>query len=243
MTKCPVFAICAGVSLVQPVPAAVIDLFSAPQDPVSVVLPNPGSPPASSSSSMSDPGILGLERDIIVNVNVAGGFQSGISASVSNGSLLYSTTGSFGASGSAQIQWDGVDGSAALNPVGLGGIDLTSGSQTAFRLVVQSTIAGANLGLTVYSDAIRASSITFQTGMVLASQDFFLRYSDFTPVLGTGADFSNVGAVTFTRFYGAADPVRFDGLETVTMVPEPSVVSFGALVAALGLVRRRRRCE
>ena len=74
--------------------------------------------------------------------------------------------------------------------------------------------------------------------MVLGSQDFSLWYSDFTPILGTGADFSNVGAITFTRFYGAANPVRFDGLETA-IVPEPSVLSFGALMAALGLVRRR----
>ncbi|MDR3402202.1 MAG: autotransporter domain-containing protein [Chthoniobacter sp.] len=172
-----------------------IDSFSTNQSALTLTYPPAGT---SASSSASGAGILGGERDI--QINLTGGVIAGntMSAVVSSGFFSYSQDATI--TGNAVIQWDGVDGSPTLNPTGLGGIDLTGGGlQNKFQLGVFFDDLPVNVTLTVYTDAGNASSVTTTLpGLIFSSTDFTFNYSSFTTLLGAGANFANVGAITLT---------------------------------------------
>lgn len=95
--------------------------------------------------------------------------------------------------------WDGMDGAAdTLDATGLGGIDLTLSDDPlvpngAFELFVDPD-QDSEITIQVYTDAGNMSEFSFQpvedVGAVYQQP-----YASFSPVLGGGADFSNVGAI------------------------------------------------
>jgi uncharacterized repeat protein (TIGR01451 family) len=202
--------------LAAPTPAAAqsvtIDTFATNQPSLTLTYPPSGT---SASSSVSGAGILGGERDI--QVNLTGGVIAGntMSAVVSSGFFSYSQDATI--AGNAVVQWDGTDGSPALNPTGLGGIDMTvGGTQDGFLLNTFFDDLPVNVTLTIYTDATHASAMNFMfPGLVFSATNFVLPYSAFTPTLGTGADFTNVGAVTLSLGSTVSAPdVVLDFLQT-----------------------------
>ncbi|MEP6668671.1 MAG: autotransporter-associated beta strand repeat-containing protein, partial [Chthoniobacter sp.] len=172
-----------------------IDTFSTNQSALTLTFPPAGT---SASSSVSGAGILGGERDIQINLTsgvIAGNTTSAV---VSSGFFSYSQDATIAAN--TVLQWDGTDGSPSLNATGLGGIDLTGGgAQNKFQLRITFDDLPVNVVLTVYTDAGNASSATLALpGLVFASTDYTVNYSSFTTLLGTGANFANVGAITLS---------------------------------------------
>ncbi|HZF14297.1 MAG TPA: IPTL-CTERM sorting domain-containing protein [Thermoanaerobaculia bacterium] len=172
-----------------------IDSFATGQATQTLTFPPAGS---TTSASVSGAGILGGERD--VEVNLAGGVTAGngISAGVAGGLFSHSQDATI--TGTSQLVWDGADGAAAVNPTGLGGIDLTAaGVQDAFLLNVVSSDLTFTLTIEVWSDAGNASSMTLKVpGPIVSPTGIYIPYSLLTTALGTGADFTHVGAVAFT---------------------------------------------
>lgn len=173
----------------------VVDNFTTNQASLALTFPPAGT---TASSSASGAEILGGERD--VQVNLTSGVIAGnqMSAVVSSGFYSYSQDATI--AGTGVVQWDGTDGSPTLNPTGLGGIDLTAGgTQDAFILSVQFDDLPVSLVLQVSTDAGNASTFTLAApGLIFSTTNFVIPFASFTPSLGAGANFSNVGAVSLT---------------------------------------------
>ena len=175
----------------------VIDTFGDPVVP-QVASANSGTPTAFSSALVS---AIGGERDLVAQ-HGTGGLNVELSANaVANTLALSSGTGT---SGSGTASWDGVDGAAALDPTGLGGIDLTDGGSSEGFIINRNGDFVGSLTITVHTDGTSSSSIT--TTVPTTAAEIYLPYSTFTGS-GGGADFSNVGAVEMS----ISGPAGFDG--------------------------------
>ncbi|WP_417744241.1 SdrD B-like domain-containing protein [Rosistilla oblonga] len=140
--------------------------------------------------------ILGRERDLMLNYT--SGFRVNLDVDTNAGVLTYSSTS--GAFGGYTVDYDGIDGSSSLDATGLGGVDLTnSGSADQLMVMMGADIAGVPITITVYTDAANFS--TFSTVVPVtaggvASDELLIPMTAFdTNQTGTGADFSNVGAI------------------------------------------------
>jgi large repetitive protein len=115
-----------------------------------------------------------------------------------------------------------------LNATGLAGRDLTTGgSITAVRMLLGVDKAGQTLTIRVYSSATNFSTFNVSIPNTGGSVDseVIIPFSSFTTGGGTGADFTNVGAVQleYTSTVLAAD----GGLDTLqTLGPEFQTVNF-----------------
>ncbi len=161
-------------------------------------------PGTTMASSVNGPGILGDERDIAVTIVQPGIGNNGVSAEVSGGAYSYSQDPTVTSTGI--IQWDGADSSGALNPTGLGHIDLTNGlSRDAIQLQVLFVDVPLDMQLEIYSDADHMSALQFQlAGGIDTSTELTFPLADFQPVLGSGADIRDVGAIVLKMQSNAA---------------------------------------
>jgi hypothetical protein len=207
-----------------------IDDFITPQE----VTATAGAPNASSSIAAAE--AIGGERDI--SVDMASGFTSlSLSINPFGAELLVHDSGA-SVLGSSMVVWDGPDGDpTSLDPMGLGGIDLTGGGLlSAFRLSYLSIDLTGEVTMTVY-DASDATGDTWsQLTMILPGGVFAplavdAAYADFTTVgLNGAASFSNVGAISMkiaNNTTGSLDVL----LQRVECVPEPSA----GLLSLLGM--------
>jgi hypothetical protein len=141
-----------------------------------------------------DPGtssILGGERDVQGIVTAGDGTMT-INASDSS---LFSHSQPVGLRGQSIITWDGNDGNAAvLNGNGLG-INLTATGNDTFILGSVSNDLATQVEVRVYSGAANWSSqtVSIPAGSLELAVPFF--FSGFSLGGGTGADFTNVGAI------------------------------------------------
>jgi hypothetical protein len=188
-----------------------IDPFTVDTPPLVIVIENPAALPVSSERSVPGGNILGGERDLLLTVE-DGSAGLLLSTGVSNGAWNMGTPNS--ASGFALLQYDGVDGSSALNRNGLN-IDLTANGATAFRAVIESDVETSYV-FRIFSGN---SESTFTqsipgTPQGAGSQEYFFNFSSFNG----NADFSNVGAIelqvnafdnvdSFISFFGTHGPV------------------------------------
>ena len=206
-----------------------------------------GGPPAGGMSNFaaySTSQALGLERDAVITRDSANSGSVSMDISGSVASQLSYASAPF-TSGQLMLSYDGIDGSAGLNPIGLGNIDITqSGANTGLFLRSTSDL-GAELVFTIYTDANHFSTATIP---ILADssftfQDYFTPFALFASggSLG-GADFTRVGAITL--WLDGSTPGTDVSLETIisapTPVPEPgSSLLLG--LAAMTYLRHRRR--
>jgi len=194
----------------------VIDSFNEIQGPLTRTAPGDTGVTAAITALTTE--AIGGERDIAATLT-AGSPLSSLTV-FTNGNDYNHAQGAT-VFGSSEIVWDGPDGDGlTTDPNGLGGIDLTGGNtQDAFSLTLNSADLGSNLVLQVYTDGGNASSQAISLpGAVVAPTVLTIPYADFVPMMGTGADFTNVGAITF-RIDGTATnalDVVIDVLETTT---------------------------
>ncbi len=151
------------------------------------------------SSSVVDGAVLGGARDLTVSISNGSNPGQTIQANVNLGgdSKLTIATGST-LRGRTIVQWDGNDGSPTLSATGLGGVDLEAGGFDRFLLAISSQDVPATLIIRVYTDATNWSQYSFlQSETIYSFQPkiFPIMYSNFIIGDGTGADFTNVGAV------------------------------------------------
>jgi hypothetical protein len=179
----------------QALPVA-IDSFATAQPLIQLLAP--GDVGNTTQSTAVGAGILGGERDIQISMT-AGAIPGNRLSTVVGGDLLgigFEPT----VQGTVQVQWDGPDGDPNnLDPVGLGGFDLTQGgTQIEFLIDIFSDDLAANLVFEVFSDAGNASIFTLNLAGAITNQNRLIPFAAFTPSLGAGADFTNVGAITLT---------------------------------------------
>jgi hypothetical protein len=142
-------------------------------------------------ATTTDSGILGGERDLVLRANTGSSgrvFNSG----VSEGQWNVATPN--GASGISSTQYDGVDGSDALDVTGLGGVDLTTSSVDSFKLTIQTDIATTYvIDITDMSGGSSTRTIDIPAAPGVAN-DYYITFSSFTG----NADFTKTGSVVLT---------------------------------------------
>ena len=136
--------------------------------------------------------------------------------------------------------------SAALNPTGLGGINILGQGGTGINLVASNTSNGPELvTVTFYTDATHASSVTLSIPSGAANMPLFASFGSFTPVAGdSAANFGSLGALTAAISYGNSQGSSGEiSVISFATVPEPSALALGSVVvvAFLGCARVRRR--
>jgi hypothetical protein len=157
------------------------------------VTANVGTPVA--SDFVAAPEAIGGERDIVVTFTSGSGdvavqidqFNSDVFAFVSGLNVV----------GSALVQYDGTDGNAtALAATGLGSVSLSSGDTHAgLLLATRGDSTGATAEVRVYTDAANYSIATITIPDQATVEDLFVPFSAFTVAGGSGATFTNVGAI------------------------------------------------
>lgn len=193
------------------------------------------------ASSVSGAGILGGERDLYVEKygSPATDNNSGVSIGVFADALRFASDSGDG--GAAVVQWDGVDGSSALNPTGLGGLNLTLGAE-AFSLEVIESDANFLFVLEVYTSATQWTKLTLLALETVAPTTYLIPFTLFMSnpmgmpgVVGWeigadgAADFTSVGALQAIINPTGVTNVDLRLNAVSTSIPEP------ASLALLGL--------
>lgn len=243
-----------------------VDLFSTTQ--AQLVDTTTGDGGLESSVGAGDPTILGGSRDLYVEMLTQAATNPNGTADigVAGGALSFSTDS--GVTGTGWVQWDGNDGSIALNETGLGGIDLTAGGQNAFAVTTIASDLGYEFVVTAYTDATHWTSISFSATAVdgnLPPVTSFIDFAGFTnaalcglstnPPLPAGVnsiscaagnqvvDLANLGALEL-KIDPNGGTVSVDlTIDQIVTVPEPSVLGLlglGLLVGGLTSLRRRK---
>ena len=216
--------------------ALVIDSFDTHQ---LITLTSPGILSSSVTSFSGD--ILGNERDIKVQL-ISG---SGVSVESDLGSFsILDQSQNSASKAKTTITWDGIDNSPILNPTGLGGIDITQGgTNNGISINVLFDDLPAGLDILVYTDSGNWSKYSISLpGLIFSTpQNYSILFSNFITQAGSGANFSNVGAIELFingSLFGGTD-MQFDNF--VTIVPEPSTLLLisGALLITLGIRKRK----
>ena len=139
------------------------------------------------NSAADNLGVIGFERDLIVELTAGAAGEFVQLDSQQNRLLITSTTN---AQGSFTVVYDGDDDDGdTLNAAGLGGLDLTNGGlATAFKVRIRADQAGANLRLRVFTDATHFSDsqpLPFSIPGTNVDTDAIFYFEDF--LAGTGA--------------------------------------------------------
>ena len=200
--------------------------------------------PATAIGTVTDfqqgPGILGGERDSVFEVMSAPFPSFGNTMQTYPGYGLAGTT-FLGVSRGINVLarctwvWDGVDGSSTINPTGLGNADVAATSSgLEFDLSMDEN--GGTWSFRFYTDADNFSTydLPIPGGTSISGTHYSLPFSDFLPT-GSGADFSQIGAIVITSEGGAGMDTELDNLR-FTPVPEPLRA---ACVTGLALVAWR----
>ncbi|MBM4001093.1 MAG: DUF11 domain-containing protein [Planctomycetes bacterium] len=178
-----------------------IDTFNTTSQAVTALFPAL----TTDSDASVAPESVGGERDLYVELTSASGTLTldvnGITTSI----LEFQASAT--ATGTRLVTWDGADSNATtLDPIGLGGIDLTdSGDSTGIELTVGADQNNGQITVNIHTDGANYSTAVIDipnTGGA-ATETVYTALSSFAVGGGTGADFTNVGAIEL-RITGVA---------------------------------------
>ena len=211
--------------------ALIIDDFSRPTPQAVTVLDLFGSHEVIETV---DPGILGGERDVLIDVNSSAGPVS-YAGTLGEGTFLF---GSASPGAYAMVQYDGIDtdGDALFISLGLDSIDLTefgNGFYLDFLSLDGGGSATTDLRIDIYADGGVTGKFF---GDIPSSPTPFRYVAPFSSFASSGA-LTEALNVTFTFNDPAIPDVDF--LLDEIGIPEPATFSLLAL-AALALRRKRQ---
>ncbi|ANE56287.1 PEP-CTERM sorting domain-containing protein [Methylomonas sp. DH-1] len=210
------------------------------------------------TAGIGDPTILGGNRDVYVSKlsdSSPAGDASGREARVNIAGGQFDFSTDTGASGRAQIQWDGAEGTNAIDFTGLGAFDLTfGGTQNAFAIGVVFSDNGFNFKITAYTDAANYTEVTIAANEHLVPTTTTIPFSAFllasgsylggTVVIqqnGAGGDLTKLGALVVDIDQLGQKTSLDLTLDQVTTVPEPSVLGLmGIGLLAAGYSRGKK---
>ncbi len=174
--------------------------------------------PATDANSMLAVEAIGGERDMSVElVSGPGDVEMRI---LHLDRPLLSFSADSGAVGRGVVSWDGIDSDGEqLDPIGLGGVDLTEdGVNLGIEFLQGADLPGGVLTLTVYTDGDNFSSQSQtipQTLLGTADVLTVFWFDDFVIGAGSGADFTNVGAIELEILGVPAMDAQFDEIGTI----------------------------
>ena len=169
---------------------------------------------------------LGGELDLIIEI--ASGAAGNIYRGIVNGEFTMDRLDSLGNSsiGVATMIWDGVDNAPTiLDATGLGGVDLTdNGTQDGFVFNMSANDKLTGFTVDIFSDTVNISRFSVVIPILATATDFVIPYSSFITQSGTGADFSQVGAIRVSMdsvldsFPGPQDKIAIDNIATTSII-------------------------
>ncbi|NBL65906.1 hypothetical protein GV828_11915, partial [Flavobacterium sp. NST-5] len=139
---------------------------------------------------------LGTERDISITNKSSSTSLNSIVASVI--SSTHEVSHGSGNRSLVTIQYDGVDGDAQnLNPTGLGGLDFSGIDGFSLKANKDATVIKVTIELWSNAGAASSYTKTYPALPNLTNQTETINFNSFTPLVGTGVNLSNIGAVVF----------------------------------------------
>ncbi len=190
-----------------------IDTFDTTAVPT--ITANTGNPVQTVSAAATE--AIGGERDIVLTRTGAVG---SVSLEVETTIDVLSVGSALG-TGTALLQYDGVDGTTTLNPTGLGGLNLSAGDSRSGLLlrVEQANPTTGGVTVTIYSSATNFSTanIAYPAGANPGPVEIFVPFSSFTTGVGAAgaANFTSVGAIEELITLVADQDVRVSIIEAV----------------------------
>ncbi len=169
-------------------------------------------------TSVSGQGILGGERDMYLHLINYGNGNNGVRSEVSGGAYTYGQDPLVEAEG--YLQWDGVDGSGDLNPIGLNHLDLTAG-RTQDAMLVQVLFADLPIDMRVraYTDANNWSRVNIQLpGGTFQTTNIVFPFDAFSTMAGNGANFEDIGAIEYYLTSKTAPDFVLIGISTTAIL-------------------------
>jgi hypothetical protein len=213
----------------------IVDHFDTGGQDFGVVIPAGGGTVSAGQSVSAS--VLGGQRDLVITatgVDIAAN-ETYFARVLTGAAGRLSISADSDVRGLTMVTWDGPGGDPyALNPNGLGGVDLTdNGTNSGFHLVVLFDDLPALANLRVYSNGSDWSQVSLNLpGQILSGNrvDFTIPFSSFTTGGGNGATFSSVGAVVLT-----VDAIANAGTDvTLDLLELDAVQEFGDLPDTYG---------
>ncbi|MEM9301991.1 MAG: Ig-like domain-containing protein, partial [Pseudomonadota bacterium] len=151
--------------------------------------------PGTNSATVDSAGVVGGERDQLVELLNGTGT---LALSVAAGAVTISLD-DMSSAGTAVLSYDGDDDDAVtLDPTGLGGIDLIDGTEGGLTLPLGTVSGTIDLIVEIHTDGANASeAFAILEACAGPCDPLVIGFERFTTLTGTGADFTNVGAIVF----------------------------------------------
>ncbi|QDT06501.1 Large cysteine-rich periplasmic protein omcB precursor [Rubripirellula lacrimiformis] len=172
---------------------------------------------------------IGDNRDILISADTGN-----ITFQINTTTEELTVSPGAGGTGNVQIQYDGPESTAALDPIGLqtGGVGVSLGGGAAsdpvdpdagFIALLRSEQVGDSIEVIVHTDGGNSSIATIAIPQnVTTNQELYIPFASFTVNTGTGANFNNVGAIeTNVPITVANNDVNIGIVEAIT----PEIVS------------------
>ena len=192
-------------------------------------------PPFPEVTQVGGPGIVGGFRD--AEATSSGGPLLSTNVLIDGGVFNFSNAAA--SSGSALLTWDGNDDPAVLDPLGLGGVDLTVGGLAdRFDLeVISADLPGLQVTISITDMFSNTSSLTqLFTDPILAPSNEQFAFAD---LIGT-ADLSNVGSIQL-HLDGPPEIDARIATFTTTDVPEPLTILGTLIAGSIGVAMKKRQ--